>query len=157
MSLKLSHKTLAEAHHLGIRLASRAEVRTTFGTAHRQGGKGILEGLLEGKELHNAEVDTAVEPYSALVWADGAVHLHPESAVDLYLPAVVHPRDPENDDPFRFYHPFHNFLVKQGWGIFKYGCNAFEHLFYRLVEFRFSRIPRCEFLHELSDVILCES
>ena len=34
MSLKLSHKTLAEAHHLGIRLASRAEVRATFGTAH---------------------------------------------------------------------------------------------------------------------------
>ena len=58
MTLKLGHKTLAEAHYFCIRLTARAEIGTTLGASHRESSKTVLEGLLEGKELHYTEIDT---------------------------------------------------------------------------------------------------
>ena len=63
--------------------------------------RAVLEHLLEGQELEDAEVDGGVEAQPALVRADGAVHLNPVAPVDLHLAGVVHPGDPEHDDPLR--------------------------------------------------------
>ena len=63
--------------------------------------RAVLEDLLEGEELEDAEVDRGVEAQAALVGADGAVHLDAEAAVDLDLAAVVLPRDAEHEDPLR--------------------------------------------------------
>ena len=45
---------------------------------------------------------------AALVRADGAVHLDAETAVDLDLALVVHPRHAEHDDPFGLEDPLHD-------------------------------------------------
>ena len=113
MSLKLSHEALAETHNLCIRLASRAEIRTALGSSHRKGREGILEGLLEGKELHDAKIDAGVETDTSLVWADGAVHLDAETTIYSDLTGIVHPRHPENDDTLRLGHSLHNLLIKE--------------------------------------------
>ena len=55
--VQLHHKSLTEAHNLGIALASRREVGAALTSAHGQSGKRILESLLEAEELQYAEVD----------------------------------------------------------------------------------------------------
>ena len=54
--VQLHHKCLAKTHNLCIALAARGEVGAAFAATHRQRGEGILEGLLEAKELQDAEV-----------------------------------------------------------------------------------------------------
>jgi hypothetical protein len=56
----------------------------------------VLEDLLEGEELQDAEVDARVEAQAALVRADRAVHLDAEAAVDLDVALVVDPRHAEH-------------------------------------------------------------
>ena len=51
MAAQLSHEGLAEAHDLSVGLALRVEVGTALAAAHRQRGQGVLENLLEAKEL----------------------------------------------------------------------------------------------------------
>ena len=48
-----------------------------------QGGERVLEDLLEGEELQDAEVDRGMETQAAFVGADRAVHLDAEAAVDM--------------------------------------------------------------------------
>ena len=48
---KLSHKGLAECHNLAVRLALWIEVGAALATAHGECGQGVLEDLLEAKEL----------------------------------------------------------------------------------------------------------
>jgi hypothetical protein len=45
-----------------------------------------------------------MEADAALVWPDGAVHLNPEPRFDVDFALIVHPRDPEDDDPLRLDH-----------------------------------------------------
>src|SRR4029079_12208813 len=85
---QLAHEALAEAHHLVVALALGIEVRAALAAAHGQGGQRVLEHLLEGQELEDAEVDRGVEAQAALVGADGAVHLDSETAVDVDLSLV---------------------------------------------------------------------
>ena len=51
VAAQLSHEGLAEAHDLSVGLALRVEVGTALAAAHRQRGQGVLENLLEAKEL----------------------------------------------------------------------------------------------------------
>ena len=101
VAVQLRHEALAETHHLVVAFALRIEVGAALAAAHRQGGEGVLEHLLEGQELKDAEIDRRVEPQAALVGSDGAVHLDAESPVDLNLTLVVDPGHPEQDDPLR--------------------------------------------------------
>src|SRR5262249_10845369 len=75
---ELGHEALTEPHHLVVALAFGFEVRAALAAAHRERGERVLEDLLEGEELEDAEVDGGVESEAALVGADGAVHLDPE-------------------------------------------------------------------------------
>ena len=58
---ELKHESLAETHDLRIGLAHGIKIRATLGTAHRKGGEGVLEGLLETEELKHRRSDSLVE------------------------------------------------------------------------------------------------
>ncbi len=96
---ELAHEGLAEPHDLVVRLALWVEVRAALAPAHGQCGERVLEDLLEAEELQNVKVDARVEAEPSLIGPDGAAELHPESAIDMNVPLVVLPGDPENDDP----------------------------------------------------------
>ena len=72
--------------------------RSALAAAHGERGQRILEDLFEGEELQDAEVDRGMEAESALVGADGAVHLDAETAVDLNVALIIEPRHAEHDD-----------------------------------------------------------
>ena len=101
MAAQLSHEGLAEAHDLSVGLALRVEVGTALAAAHRQRGQGVLENLLEAKELDDGQVDRRVEAQTALVGADRGVELHTVAAVDLNLALVVNPGHAELDGALR--------------------------------------------------------
>src|SRR5439155_12664092 len=87
--LQLGHERLAEPHDLAVALSVRVEVRAALASAHGERGQRILEHLLEGEELQQAQIDGWMEPEAALVRADGAVHLDSVTTVDLNHPGVV--------------------------------------------------------------------
>ena len=72
---QFSHEGLAETHDLVVALADRVEIRTTLGTTHRKGRKGILESLLEAEELQHRRSHSLVEAETAFVRADRTVEL----------------------------------------------------------------------------------
>ena len=108
MALQFGHERLAETHHLCVGFATRVEVATAFGTTHRQGCQSVLERLLKCQELHDAQVYTGVETDASLVGADGRVHLHAETAVDLHFTFVVHPGHAEHNHALGLDHALHD-------------------------------------------------
>src|SRR6185503_6150532 len=76
---QLGHERLAEAHHLAVGLALGVEVAAALAAAHGQRRQAVLEHLLEGEELQDAEVDAGVEAQPALVRTEGAAHLDAEA------------------------------------------------------------------------------
>ena len=91
VAIELRHECLAETHHLSVRLAARREVATTLGTTHRECGERVLEGLLEGEELQNAQVHRSVETDTALVRTNHVVVLDAVAHVGLHIALVVGP------------------------------------------------------------------
>ena len=63
--------------------------------------QGVLEDLLETKELENGQVDAGVESKATLVGAKGRVELDAITAVDLEVTLVVVPDDTELNDTLR--------------------------------------------------------
>ena len=70
MAEELAHETLAEAHDLGIRFASRIEIGSSLCSAHRKRCKGVFESLLESKEFHDGEIHARMETDTSLIWTD---------------------------------------------------------------------------------------
>ena len=60
--------------------------------------EGILEDLLETKELEDGKVDGGVETETTLVGTEGGVELNTVTAVDLEVALVVLPDNTELDD-----------------------------------------------------------
>jgi hypothetical protein len=87
-------------------MTARRSPRVSPAAAHGKGGQRVLEYRLEGEELQQAQVHGGVESQAALVWADGAVHLDPESPVDLELPLIVDPRNAEHDHALELHDAF---------------------------------------------------
>jgi hypothetical protein len=98
---QLSHESLAKSSDLSIGLALRVEVGTTLATTHAEASQGILEDLLETKELENRQVDAGVESETALVRTKGRVELDAVTTVDLEVTLVVFPDDTELDNTLR--------------------------------------------------------
>ena len=82
-----------------------------------------------------------MKPQTAFVRSDGAIHLHPETAIDLHLSFGVHPGDAKEDDSLRFRHPLENFALFIFGVLFDKRPHRFRHFGHRLVEFRLSGIP----------------
>ncbi len=134
MAIQLAHERLAEAHDFVVALALGIEVRAALAAAHGQRRQGVLEDLLEGQELEDAEIDRGMKAQAALVRADGAVHLDAETAVDLDAALIVDPWHAEDDGALRLHHPFDDaglHVVRMG---FEEGPEAANHFFHRLVE-----------------------
>lgn len=100
MSVQLRHERLTEAHHLVVRAAPRVEVAAALAATDTEAGQGVLEHLLETEELHDAQVHRRVEAQTALVGAERAVELDPETPVDADSAFVVLPRHPEEQLSF---------------------------------------------------------
>jgi hypothetical protein len=63
--------------------------------------QGILEDLLETKELEDGQVDAGVKSETALVGTESRVELDAVTTVDLEVALVVFPDDAELDDTLR--------------------------------------------------------
>ena len=116
MAVELGHEALAEAHHLSVatslagsvRTLLGIEVRAAFAAAERKSGERVLENLLEAEKLQNREIDRRIEAQSPFVGPDCGVELHAIAAVDADDAGIVHPRNTEHDDPFRFHQSLEN-------------------------------------------------
>ena len=95
---KLSHKGLAKRHNLAVRLALWIEVRAAFAAAHWKRGQGVLEDLLEAKELQDRQVNCWMETKAALVRSNCRVKLDAVSAINLNVASVVNPGDAEHNN-----------------------------------------------------------
>lgn len=155
MLLEFGHERLAEPHHFVVRFAFRVEIRTSFSAAHRQRSETVLESLLESEELQDREVHRRMESQSALVGADGAVHLYAVAAVDFDFAPVVEPRHTEDDDAFRFGDAFQNLHFLQRRTRHDVRSQRFGYLADGLMEFRFARVAGDEAGHEILDVLVC--
>ncbi len=150
---QLGHEALAEAHDLDVALALGIEVRPALAAAHRQRGERVLEDLLEGQELQDAQVHRGVEPQPALVGADRAVHLDAVAAVDLDLPLVVHPRHPEHQHPLGLDDALDDArMAVLGMAVEDEG-ERLQHLLHRLVELRLRGVLGLHRRHQGRDVI----
>ena len=155
MALQFGHERLTELHHLVVRLALGVEVRTALAAAHGERRQAVLEGLLEGQEFQNREVDRRVEAQSALVGADGAVHLDAVAAVDFDFALVVEPRHAEDDDALGLGDSFENLHPLQYGTCHDVRGERFGHLADGLVKLRLARIAGDEPGHEILDELLC--
>ncbi|MPM69412.1 hypothetical protein SDC9_116357 [bioreactor metagenome] len=102
---ELGHEGLAEPHNLIVAFALGIKVGAALAAPDGQAGERVLKDLLKPQELDDGEGDGRVEAQSALVGADGRVELNPVSPINLYVPGVIHPGDPEHDDSLRFHDP----------------------------------------------------
>ncbi len=81
MTKQFSHKGLAESHDFIVGLTFGIEIGSAFGSAHGQGGEGVLENLLKPEELEDAEIHGGMEAKTALIGPNGIVELDPEPSV----------------------------------------------------------------------------
>jgi hypothetical protein len=145
---QLGHERLAEPHHLGVGAPTRVEVGATLAAADRQAGQRVLEDLLEAEELDDPQVHRGMEPQPTLVRAEHAGVLHPETAVDVGAPGVVHPRHAEDDLPLRLAQP----LEHRRLGVLRVGVHhrseRGDHLVHGLVELRLTGVAAQDFLDD---------
>ena len=140
VAVQLAHERLTETHDFGIALALRIEVRAALAAAHGQGGQRVLEGLLEGEEFQHAHVHRWMKTQTALVWADGAVHLDAETAIDLNLALIVDPRHAKHYGALRLADTLQNprgQVMRIG---FEKRPQTAQHLFDSLVKFGLVRV-----------------
>ena len=131
---EFSHEGLAETHDLSIRLALGVEIRATLSTTHGERGEGVLEDLVEAKELDDGKVNRGMETETTLVWANGGVVLDTEATVDLDLALIIEPWNTEHDDTFGLNKAAHDFselraLFPEGNKTLSNGLDGLDELF----------------------------
>ena len=156
VTVQFRHKALAETHDLGVGLASRAEIRTALGAAHRKRGQTVLESLLKCEELHYAQVHALMEADTALVRAESAVALHAEAAVDMESTSVVRPGNTEYHYAFRFRNAFKYFLVNEIRICRDVWCYAFSNFTHGLMEFFLAGIACDHIRHKSVKIPFCK-
>ena len=97
-----------------------------------------------------------MEAQAAFVGAYSAVALHAEAAVDMHLPAVIHPGNAEDDDALRLHNALQDFLVHELRVLGHIRGYTFHHLADGLVEFVFTGVAGYYLAHEPLDVIAGE-
>ena len=145
---QLGHEGLAEAHDLGIALATRSKVGAALAAAHRQRGERVLERLLEAEELEDREIDRGMETQTALVGADGTVELNAVADVDLHLALVVDPRHAESGDALRLYDALNDLGFLELRVLVVDIFDRFENFSYSLEVLQFARVLSLKGLHD---------
>ena len=150
---QLGHEALAEAHDFVVALALGIEVRAALAAAHGQRGQRVLEHLLEGQELQDAEVDRRMEAQAALVGADGAVHLNAEAAIDLDIVMIVKPRHAEHDKALGFGDALKNFRGDVFRMSLQHRAQRLKYFLHRLMKFRLGGVLGLYQRHNFVDVV----
>ena len=156
VTAQLGHERLAETHDFGIGLALRVEVGAALAAAHRQAGQGILENLLEAKELDDALVHARVETQTALVRADRGVELDAVTAVDLHLALIVRPGDAELHHALRLDEALEHARLLIFRVLLNNRLEAFEDLANGLQELRLVAIALLDLRVHALDVLISE-
>lgn len=156
MPLELGHEGLAEAHDLGVGLALGVEVGSSLSSSDGEGGKAVLEDLLESEELQDGQVDGGVEPESALVGPDGGVELNTVSAVDLDLSVVVNPWDAEHDDPLGLDEPLDDSGLLELGPRLDDGLEGLEDLLDGLKELGLVGVALFETVEDGLEILVCD-
>ncbi|CAH0327520.1 hypothetical protein SRABI128_06187 [Microbacterium sp. Bi128] len=141
MAVQLGHEGLAETHDFGVRASAGVEIGAALAAADRHAGQGILEDLLEAKELNDSKVYRGVESQATLIGAQRRIELHPEAAVDLEAAGVVRPRHAEDDLPFGLAEPLEDSSFKELRVAVVHRSETFKDLDDCLVELHFAGIP----------------
>ena len=153
MALQFGHEALAEPHHFVVALALGIEIRTALAAAHHQSRQRVLENLLEGQELQDAEIDRRMKAQAALIRPDGAVHLDAVTAVDPHGAEIVEPRHAEQDDPFGFHDAFEQVCRLVFRMLAQNETQRIQHFLYRLMKLRFGRVLRLHLIHDFVDIV----
>jgi len=154
VAVQFSHEALTETHDFAVALAFGIKVGTALGTAHGQGGQAVLEDLLETEELDDAQVDGGVQAQSALVGSDGGAVLDAETAVNLDLALVIHPRDAEDDLALRLDHAVENAGFNEVRATVDDCFEGFENLGHGLNEFRLGLVSFFDRLQKIDHVLI---
>ena len=153
VAAEFGHEALAEAHDFVVTLALGIEIGPALAAAHGERGERVLEDLLEGEELQDAQVDRGMEAQAALVGADGAVHLDAETAIDLDVAMVVKPRNAEHQDALGFHDALENPLRDVLGVSLQHKAQRLHDFLHGLVEFRLGRVLGFHQSHYFVDVI----
>ncbi len=130
-------------HNFIVGFAMRVKIRAALGTANRQAGECVLEHLFKGQEFQNIEIYAGMEAQTAFVGANGAAHLHAETAVYMNFALIVLPGYAEGNHAFRLDNAFQNLLFLKFRMCFQHRNNAFQNLGYRVLELRLVRVAFC--------------
>jgi len=141
VTAKLRHQALTESHDLTLGLALRVEIRTALGASHHQAREGVLQDLLEAKELDDAQINCGVETDAALVGTEGAAELDAKTPVDAEIAFVVLPGNAEDDLPFRLDQAIDDPRPDVLRTPIKNRNQAVQHFLDRLMELRFAGVP----------------
>ncbi len=154
VGVELGHERLAEPADLRFAPPLRVEVRTPLGPAHRQGGQGVLQGLLEGQELEEARAHRRMESQPALVGADRTAHLDPVTTVDVDLAGVVHPVDAEADHPIGLDEPLEDLVLDVAGVAGEHRLERADDLPDRLMEVELTGILGHDLGHHFVELVL---
>jgi hypothetical protein len=140
VALQFGHERLAELHHFVVRAALGVEIRTALAAAHGQRRQAVLEGLFEGEELQDRQVDRRVEADAALVGANRHAVLDAVATVDLHRAVVVHPGHAEHDDALGLHQALQQAVIGVAGMLFDERPQALHHFRDRLEEFRLTGV-----------------
>ena len=104
MVVQLVHKSLAEAHHLGLAFALGVKVRAALAAAHGQAGQAVLKGLLKAQKFDDRQIHRGVKTQAAFVGAQCAAVLQAVAVVHHHFALIVHPRHAEHHGALGFHH-----------------------------------------------------
>ena len=96
-----------------------------------------------------------METDTAFVRTDSAVHLHAETAVDLYFALIVHPRHAEHDHALGFNDALHHFLLTQIRVCHDHRSYALYYFANSLMKLLLARVLTNEFGHKTVHPCLC--
>ena len=152
MTVKLCHECLAETHNLSVATSTDREVGTTLAATHRQCSKGILECLLESKELKDREVYRRMESQAALIRTNGTVELYAIAYVYMHFALVVCPRHTERNDTLGFYKALDELCFLKLWVLVVNVLNRDKDFANCLQVLCFARVLSLEVVHNFFNI-----
>ena len=95
MTIELSHKGLAKAHHFMIAFTLGVEVRSALGPAHRQTSQRVFKGLFKCQKFEHAFRNRRVKADATFVGTNCIVVLHTPTALHANVAVIILPANAE--------------------------------------------------------------
>mmetsp|Transcript_14705 Transcript_14705/g.26317 ORF Transcript_14705/g.26317 Transcript_14705/m.26317 type:complete len:438 (+) Transcript_14705:131-1444(+) len=100
---QLRHITLTKTLHFRLALIERIKVTAPHGTPHVVPRQSIREHIIKPKSLDQSPIYMWAEVQRTLIWPQRTRILNAKSAIQPHHAHVVHPRDAELHETFRFH------------------------------------------------------